>query len=429
MNKKLFVVGVVTFTILSLVIAFNLPIVDIALKNDGRVIRDISARPLPPATPAPASTEAPARPPSPAVIRLTPTSTHPSQQERTVAPYLDAPPCTEHDPIAWHGVWDFERGCHYAHTHNADPAQLDMLFGPVGAVYGGQTISYPWQTPHENEHKHEGYKWEVRRVEGCMTNSRGDNCIGAFRLLFHVVGLFGANFRTHSFWIEAQVCDSMQETCGIVKTGGWADFGILCVPYKGDHVPLTALDPNDPPRRNDGNVNCEPPPYRGHGPQDTERGRDNSITYTWNSSPRYGYNQIVEYDFQSRDDFGGINVTDPTDLNFVCPDFTCASNHSTMLVYEVVIKVPRELDDDGDGKVTYAGFNDRFGNIVEACEPLGPDCIPLQFDNIPVGTASFRVPLRPKTPHSEYDIYFCGTSTCDVDEPGATPAGWITYPN
>lgn len=347
-------------------------------------------------------------------------------------PYPGAPLCPEeaHDSEAYHGLWNSDLGCHYDHTHNAPPFALNTIFGPVGQPYGGQTISYPWQTPGENEYKHTGYKWEYASLGSCLTNEPDDNCVTAFRLQFHVVGQFGANFRTHSFWLEGRVCDQTGQQCGTIKTGGWSDFGILCVPYKGDHVPLPGMDPPNPPTLANGEVDCEVPPYRGHVDHQValERGKD--ISYTWNSSSRYGYNNIVEYDFQSRDDFGGINVNEPAELSFVCPGFRCDSNHSTMLVYEIIVDIPAALDTDGDGFVTYSGYSDRYGSVLDGdCSPLDIDCVPLEIENVPVGVASYRVPLRPDTPHNEYDVYFCGGTVCGPDDPGATPAGWIVHPN
>jgi hypothetical protein len=313
----------------------------------------------------------------------------------TISPYPDAPPCAHHDSQTWHGLWNAEEGCHYTHTHNADPSAMDHIFGPYHA-FTGQEISYAWQTHQENLTKHVGYKWATISNPECRTDLPGQGCIKNFRVEFHVVGTFGANFRFHSFWLEAEL-----EGGGIIRTGGHNDYGKLCVPYLGEHVPLAKMDPSV--------NNCDVPPYRGHAPVETALAKSRSA-YTWNSQSRFGYGQIVtSFDFQSRDDFAGIDSLNPERLHFICPAFDCAANHSTMLVYEVVLNVPQ---------ANFRGFTDVQGNIDESCLESGPNCVPLVIEDAVPGVYSFRVPLRPSTPHEEFDIYFEGQ-----------PSGWIQYPN
>lgn len=343
-------------------------------------------------TPQPTSTGATPTVTSTSSPTITPTSSG------SIEPFPEAAACDFHPP-GWHGVWNYEQGCHYDHTHNADPAEFDHLFGPITA-YTGAEISYPWQTEGENALKHEGYKIANISNPSCLTNSPNDGCIEAFRAEFHVVGALGATVRFHSFWIEA-----MLEGGGIVRTGGHSDFGVLCVPYKGEHIPL----PGDPP-----GLGCganQPPPYRGHSTVETaqQKGR---AQYTWNSQARFGWGEIVEsFDFQSRDDFGGIPQDDPFSFEdfFLCPDWSCPNNHSTMLVYELVLDVPFS---------NFVGFTDVQGNVDPSCSAPGPNCAPLIIENAVPGKYSFRVPLRPDTPHEEFDVYFGGES-----------AGWLEYPN
>lgn len=116
--------------------------------------------PLPPtATPIPPTpTETP--------VSITPTAVPPTPPPGNVQPYVGAPACPSHDPTVWHGLWDSVRGCHYDHEHGSDPATMNGVFGPWAAQWGGQQISYPWQTYHSGEHgvtyendaKHGGYK-------------------------------------------------------------------------------------------------------------------------------------------------------------------------------------------------------------------------------------------------------------------------------
>ena len=81
--------------------------------------------------------------------------------QRWVNPYPGAPKCPDwvHQANQWHSLWNHQHGCHYDHTHNANPTVANGLFGPPGAMIGGQSLSYPWQTPNENQLKHEGYKY------------------------------------------------------------------------------------------------------------------------------------------------------------------------------------------------------------------------------------------------------------------------------
>jgi len=176
-------------------------------------------------------------------------------------------PCTaaEHDSTKWHTIVNPVAKCHYDHQHGDDPNYVNdvcaqradgsqVCFGEPGDWFGkpGQSISYPWQTfklpagvtnDHitaeqagatnglmENQFKHEPYTWIVRRDQPCLANTV---CTTDFRVQFH-----GAMFtpealtRYHSISIESRICRNANDpkTCGIYRTGGWADYGILLTP-------------------------------------------------------------------------------------------------------------------------------------------------------------------------------------------------------
>jgi hypothetical protein len=57
-----------------------------------------------------------------------------------------APLCEEHDPNKWHPLYDAASGCHYEHEHKHDPNEVNDIFGAPGAWFGGDELSYPWQT-------------------------------------------------------------------------------------------------------------------------------------------------------------------------------------------------------------------------------------------------------------------------------------------
>ena len=384
-------------------------------------------------TPLPPQPTNTSEPPPPAEPTNTPPAPPPGG---SVEPYAEAPGCEEiglaHDPQAWHGIWDYEHGCHWDHSHNADPSQLDHIFGPVTNVIH-QEISYPWQTMSshgclENDCKHEGYKWYVLDTKGqCLQRNVGeDHCVMAARIQYHALGgAHEATVRFHSFWAEAYVCDTAGR-CGIVRTGGHSDFGILHCPYKTAHCPLES----DPA----GEVDLNQPPYRAFTPIELVL-THNHVPNQWNSGTSSAvvrqqfdtYNKLFEYDWTSHDDWGGINVANPGeashDLNMIhliCPDYQCPYNHSTARFYEIIARIPQELDTDGDGFVTYQGFTDRRGNILSGdCGAWSMDCVPLIIENAPVGAATFRVAVGGLI---QDEFFF------DFD---LSPAGvwWIKYPN
>lgn len=325
------------------------------------------------------------------------------------------PKCVSHDPTTYHSLVDEQRGCHYTHTHNQNPADGDAIFGPLSL---SQSISYPWQTPHENMAKHAGYKWDVEIKDQCHPRPgiNYPHCVMAWRIQHHSVGgATGAATRLHSYYAEVLVCRNGD--CGIIRTGGWSDFGILMVPYKGERVVLS----NDATELDTYRFGA--PPYRGHPPaQDcpTSGGRCN---YVWNSSNRLGYNQFVSFDFRVADDFGGLVVHGDGTISdrLICPDFHCRFNHSQFWVYEVLVEIPNSLDEDGDGFVTFDGFVDTSGNINPSCHTAGPNCAPLTVENAPVGRFAFNEGLN----------IVEGSRAGRIEEFDLSPPGewWIEYPN
>jgi hypothetical protein len=131
------------------------------------------------------------------------------------------------------------------------------------------------------------------------------------------------------------------------------------------------------------------------------------------------YNLPFEYDFHSVDAWGAVDPQNPTDLNLVCPTGNCPFNHTTLRVYQIVVRVPEELA-GSDGRVNFIGFTDLQGNIDYNCTETGPNCVPLIIENAPVGTATFILPVSnvPLEAFPDYDIYLEGVT-----------AGWIQHPN
>lgn len=161
--------------------------------------------------------------------------------------------CTaaEHDPTQWHTLINYAAGCHYDHMHGDNPHAVNDIFGPVGASFGvNQSISYPWQTyaagpdgspvrdpdgslALENEYKHAGYFWVVRR--GQCANGDPSYCVDAFRIQVHA-SVMGRATRWHSYSAEIRACTDGRNpaTCNNAQIGGWIDTFALFAPNYTD---------------------------------------------------------------------------------------------------------------------------------------------------------------------------------------------------
>ncbi|MCA9386388.1 hypothetical protein KC717_07125, partial [Candidatus Dojkabacteria bacterium] len=165
-----------------------------------------------------------------------------------------------------------------------NPHDVDHIFGedvyswfgaasPDGSNPGYAELSYPWQTfsgasydyetppspgsgLFENNLKHTGYKWMYAdNDQDCTTVSSNDPCIPSWRVIQHAVfAEAGAYTAMHSMFLEAQA-----ENGGMLRTGGWIDFGTLQAPLNGYRIPL----PGDHPYYDTVAVQTEERPYRG----------------------------------------------------------------------------------------------------------------------------------------------------------------------
>lgn len=325
--------------------------------------------------------------------------------------------CTavEHDPNKWHTLVNIEARCHFDHHHGDDPNYVNDLFGEPGAYFSqpGTSVSYPWQTfkaatateqndvfvankQMENDLKHEGYMWIVRRDQPCPGNAA---CTTDFRLQFH--GIFGAHdavVRWHSFSFEGRVCNNPSDpnTCGIFRTGGWADFGRLFVtaPNVADcshntneiYIPLAAdtlYFPLDRPEARD-EVRCHPniqnlPQYPSSYP----------LMEWWAATGR------MRFQVRSYDPIGNIRQDAPDQWLFHCTleDVNCRYDQTiTSAFIGYLIGIPEfvdngtlggiPVDSNGDGRTDFTGWTDRFSSIKRNCTQPALDCIPLQYDNI-----------------------------------------------
>lgn len=378
-------------------------------------------------------------------------------------------PCTEaeHDPTKWHSLVNVEAKCHYDHQHNDDPHYVDDIFGEPGAWFGspGQSISYPWQTfpaqtttesnaaylgtgKMENEAKHEGYYWVVRRDQPCNSPD-GQFCVKDFRVQFHgMMNAHGAATRFHSFSAELRACQNVNDvsTCGIVRTGGWLDYGrlftmdpqadpfgramcgtnageaLVQIPLPVDHqyFPFqTNSNPLDEERCHPlltpemiaagprtGNVGDGPKAeWWAHGGSDFRLQLQvaNPIGNVYETSP--GSGELVENTF--------CNYTDPS----------CDWNQSiiTMRIQYTLGVNSYYVDGYSDGNITSLGldagrFITRFGAINPSCTAPGLDCIPIEYNHLRLNGVPARFSHTP-------------CLQCEKIDYDLSPAGqqWITW--
>jgi len=360
-------------------------------------------------------------------------------------------PCTEeeHDPNRWHLLVSPEHQCHYDHHHGDDPHLVDDIFGPPGEWFNqpDRSISYPWQTfpaqtmyesneayagQMENDLKHEGYGWVVRRNQPCP----GENCITDFRLQYHgIFGAHGAVTRFHSYGFEARVCQNPDDpgSCGIVRNGGWADYGRLFTTdqiscghgVQENYISLPADSlyfPIERPEARD-EVRCHPIVTNISNYPD-----ENPLAEWWAHSP----GDRVRFQLRSFDPLGNINQSNPAQWQLFCDrdDLNCRYNQSIMTAWiGYVLPVPSSfenisLDQDRDGVTEFVGFTDRWGQPAMNCSEVGLDCIPAEYNNVVLNL----YPDENGIPReARYLHHIC--SDCVRVDYDLSPAGekWITW--
>lgn len=368
-----------------------------------------------------------------------------------IAPYAGAPLCATHDNNAWHSLWDSTRGCHYNHTHNTDPRAGDAVFGPWAVLWGGQELSYPWATSGaENGMKHGGYKFTYREFPTCSStnqyNGQPANCVSHARVEYHAVsGLMDYLARYHSFYEELRICKrTAPNQCGVIRSGGWADFGPLHVPYKQQLVirPGGTVDfgagmvmtfPADPPYFGGQDLSLEP--YLAVGSvaglnilrnKNPDSGVDVGRVDVWSMPEgKTSYDAVkphplVRFLVGVADPWNVMDPANPNSLIWVCTDAPkhngCGYNGSLSAVNELSAYIPPSLDPDKDGFADYAGWTDRYGKIVTNCNAPALDCVPLEIIHAPVGFADSRDPGNGSSALKEFDL---------------SPKGerWIEFPN
>ena len=384
-----------------------------------------------------------------------------------IQPYKDAPACPTHDPNAWHGLWDYQRGCHYDHTHGDDPALANKYFGTFGALWGGATISYPFNSgASENTVKHPGYKISVRMpgyhpFPKCgtedntdITGDHSDNCIIAARVEYHLLGGLPAIFaRYHSYFAEMYICSgkSGYKDCGIVRMGGLLDYAQLQAPhYKarvvrpggtvdfGGGIVLTypADAPELPSHSGEPYVFSIPysvenlASYRNNSPHNPgyisgtykatiDQWSTNDFDCEFKEPDGTCHNQYNHFLFQVGDAWTLVDAQNLNNVRWICKgEPNCEYDGSLIGMNEIAVRVLQAWQPNGNGFVTFTGYSDKWGNPKTGCTSVSADCVPFILEHAPVGVAASRSDNLCECEVYEYDTYF-----------NNKPSGWIKFPN
>lgn len=381
-----------------------------------------------------------------------------------VQPYPSAPLCNDHDPFAFHGLWNEVQGCHYDHQHGMEyPQWAGDIWGNYTQYTGGKQISYPWQTVNsvtgctEVDCKPNGYKLHAvdLRSYGCRPQFPNDNGVSAFFSESHnLANEHDALVRVHSFFAMLLICDPNDpDNPGILVNGGHFDFGPLVSPYQGVRVPLANnpiqvwITPRDPYRTIDCSGAADCGTVQGHS--------------TWDSAvsgqaAQAGFigHALLGMAFRQRDYFVYLEdsqryVENPTftyfcgggDMSTYDPE-NCFNNGTTFGVYKWRVTIPVSwdgmagFDEDGqvNGSVTYHGWTDVNGNI-STCQQAALNCAPLVLENVPVGNASLNMEQLDNLPVfgserlPEYDYCFLDGVAVPEGTRGCIWSGWVGHDN
>lgn len=382
------------------------------------------------------------------------------------------------DNELYHGLWNEKAGCHYNHEHGDSPYLANKYFDTPAALWGGQTIAYPFTSSYsENALKHDGYKWFVRTPEyhpwpQCGTSeqndiliNRSDFCVVAVRAQLHLSTAMDMFVRYHSGFMEVYACRSPYrdpQDCGVIKMGSsLIDWGqprapfyqtFRPRPFPGYDQPTFTVDfgsgigggmvmtglptdsfnyPDLPAKSGEPYINVQPETtanlafFRNMVPASGQQ----IFTEFWSSNdydcePRPPgdpcHNQYFHLAVTIMDSWFLLDTQDMRSVDFICqPGQPCHYNGSLRGLNEAGIRILPEWDSkDGvmDGFVTWSGYTDRFGNPREGCTTAGSDCVPFEMTHAPVGIGQKHSGIDCGCMVWEYDNYFNGQ-----------PSGWIQF--
>jgi hypothetical protein len=400
-----------------------------------------------------------------------------NQIKADAAAGLYSRPCTaaEHDPTKWHTLVNVEARCHYDHHHGDDPYYVSDIFGQPGAWFSspGQSISYPWQTfpaqtasesnaaylgtgQMENEAKHEGYYWIVRRDQPC-NSANGQFCVKDFRVQFHgmMLGAGDVAARWHSMSAEVRVCRNVNDlsTCGIIRTGGWMDHGRLMTIDAGavgnralcgfdaqntgrlQHIPLPADFQYFPLQTNSNPLDearCHPILTQSMidaGPRTGTIGDSAKAEWWVHGASDFRFQlQVVNPIGNIYPNAGG----NPPLVNQIFCDFNapdCAWNQSIMtmrLQYIVPVNsyyVQGFVNDTRVNLPLGRRYITRFGGINNSCTAPGLDCIPIEYSNLQVNVS----PGQGLAGFSHTPCLNCQKVDHDISPAGQQWINWFYY--
>lgn len=374
-----------------------------------------------------------------------------------IQPFPNAPSCAAlgvpHNGTTYHGIWNYEYGCHYDHEHGDNPFTSEFWSRYLAEV--GQQLSYPWATPNENVIKHAGYKYHIRTDIPCVGRENSPLGVSDALIISHGVGDYEFAMATpfHSSYGVIRICDvDNPSDNGVLASGGWQNFGQRTSPYQGavldfDYTTEMGMigegySPYDPAREPYISIDCV-------GDECNRTLANVTGNSTWISEPvnLFG-NELFAFLFRVRDAHSVVDGFDPAVLNFlyVCSNdggqtYTkqnCRNNNTASLVHEIMGTIPQSwdsLDGSNDGHVTYNGYTDRWGRLNQNCSSPGLDCVPLYMDNVPVGRYGMQHSPGPdRQPFHQdsipdRDVYFCGGNVCSESSPGSVPSGWVNVSN
>ncbi len=359
------------------------------------------------AQPTATRTQPPAATPTrtqPSATQVPPAS--PTAGTGNIAPYPSAPLCAAHDNRAYHSLWNSAQGCHYDHQHGDEPHALyDLLCTDIYTKMGGE-ISYPWQTFSaaglENDLKHAGYFWHVRRDMPCDTSP----CISAFRTLVHQhASGRDATVRYHSYVFEAVTSDG-----GYILFGGWADFGDLHSPE--GHIVINELGNVD----SNNQSSDAPGRHKQHSPS-------GSPQIIWYGASQQVIDQnhprgFITLSTSIHDVWDYTNPADPSSFtDYVCfGNPRCTANATTLRPHLIGISMVNMwnglIDPDQNGRADWSGYADRYGRLLPStCPAYNVDCAPVIFRNLRTGQNYSSANSHTAASYRDYDIYFNGQTS------------------
>ena len=313
------------------------------------------------------------------------------------------PICADHNPTAWHPLVERDGAgaitCTYGHEHHADPNAVNDIFGPPGAWYGGdQEISYPWQTSSalglENHVKHEGYKWYTTRDMECKPSAIAAHvgCIRAFRALVHALGTHhDATSRFHSYSVEALV--EHNGITGIVRHGGWTDFGHLALNEAGAN---TRLCP--PLTTNPETFNCGNAPARIHSGGNFPEGHTPGLSYfaAW-----YSFHLTTQLS-TAFEEWGPIDYQQPSNQLYFPAERN--GNNSRGTIGNLFVQLRQSFLGAPGATVNFNGYTNRAGvHVPSGCTAPGVDCVPFVVEGASYAEYQYSAGLQ-GTPEIDYDI-------------------------